>query len=389
MPTRRDYDIGKQLGRGSFGTVYQCTRKADNVPFVCKEICLRGLKSKAREEAQREVTLLRQVSAGSPYIVQYSESFLERESLHIIMEFCEHGDLSDYLKKRRGILLEEEVVWKYLLQVALGLYWLHSNRILHRDIKTLNVFLTATDDARLGDLGVARVLSEGTNFASTLIGTPYYLSPEICEDKPYNDKSDVWAYGCVVYEMCALKHPFDARNQAALLCKILTGRKDAPVPASYSSDLREIIDSCLQYEAADRPAMAELIVTPAATEWAEKLGIELPSATKDVEDTPDRAQARRRWRRLKTQVGRMHDDATKDLDAHTRLLWDNLYRMLRAKMASDLTDDDHYDIEKHVFEELPPQHTDLISKVCKILPLEQQCDDYEIQLSQSLPLAFS
>lgn len=380
MPCRRDYEFGRQLGRGSFGVVHKVVRKADKAPFVCKEINLRGLKSKAREEAHQEVALLRRVSSGSPHVVQYIESFLERDSLHIIMEFCEHGDLSQYLKARRGALLEEDTIWKYLIQVGLGLQWLHASRILHRDIKSLNVFLTATNEARLGDLGVARVLSEGTNFASTLIGTPYYLSPELCENLAYNDRSDVWAYGCVLFEMCTLRHPFEARNQAALLVKILSGRRDVPIPVQYSGGLCSIIDGCLQHEFEHRPAIAEMIALPVVGAAAERLGIMLEKAGETVEDAPRRVEARKRWQKVKKQASHLHDEAVRGLDAPSRLVWDSLYRMLRAKMHADLTEADRDDIERHIFEDLPPEHTAFIPKVCKILPLEQQCDQFQAML---------
>lgn len=97
----------------------------------------------------------------------------------------------------------------------LGLNHMHSRKILHRDIKTLNVFLDENLDVKLGDMGVAKILSTNTNFAKTIVGTPYYLSPELCEDKPYNEKSDVWALGVVLYECCTQRHPFDADNQAS------------------------------------------------------------------------------------------------------------------------------------------------------------------------------
>lgn len=397
MPGRRDYHFERQLGRGSFGVVHKVTRKADGQQFVCKEINLRGLKAQAREEAHQEVTLLRRVSSGSTYIVQYVESFLERESLHIVMEFCEHGDLSQYLKARRGVLLAEEEIWKFLLQVGLGLRWLHSNRILHRDIKTLNVFLTATYDARLGDLGVARVLSEGTNFASTIIGTPYYLSPELCEGVAYNDRSDVWAYGCVIFEMCALRQPFVAANQMALLAKILSGRRDAPLSAQFSQDLHDLVDSCLQHEAERRPSVEALLRRQASRRHARELQLELElEAQPPVGDASavvgrvvsldmDRAEARRRWTRLQKEVTVLHDAAVKGLDAPARLAWDSLYRLLRAKMGADqLSDVDRGDIEKHIFEDLPPEHTELISKVVRILPLEQECAEYQAFLSQAM-----
>eukprot|EP00434_Breviolum_minutum_P007910 symbB.v1.2.006977.t1/scaffold424.1/size207036/5 len=272
MTCRNDFEFGVQLGRGSFGVVFQVRRKEDGVTCVCKQIALNEMKRKGRLEAHREVELLRNVSSGSSFIVQYLGSFLEEDSLHIIMEFCEKGDLSQFLKTcHRG--LEEKTVWRYLLQISSGLLWLHQNRILHRDIKTLNVFLKTNDDVRLGDLGVARVLSN-TNFANTFVGTPYYLSPEICEEKPYNELSDVWAFGCVVYEMCTLRHPFEAKNQAALLIKILRGQF-APIDTKYSEDLRELIDGCMQRELVKRSKLTELLTKPVARSWASRLEIPL------------------------------------------------------------------------------------------------------------------
>jgi serine/threonine protein kinase len=109
------------------------------------------------------------------------------------------------------------------LQALLAVNHLHSKKIIHRDIKSLNLFLTQSGDIMLGDLGIARAMSENTQFLKSLVGTPYYLSPELCNDKPYNEKSDIWALGVVLYEMCMTVHPFTARNEGALVRKILTG----------------------------------------------------------------------------------------------------------------------------------------------------------------------
>lgn len=274
----KGYEIGSALGRGSFGVVFRAVRKADGLACVCKQIQVNGMQEKARKEAEHEVKMLKRVSKGNKYIVQYIDNFIEGDSLHIIMELCEHGDLSQYLKAQGGRPLVEQVVWKFVIQIALGLSWLHANRVLHRDIKTLNVFLTAADDARLGDLGVARVLSHNTQFANTFVGTPYYLSPELCEEKPYNEKSDVWAYGCVIYEMCALRHPFEAKNHAALLIKILRGQY-APVPRIYSDDLRSVIDDCMQRDMSRRPTITQLLRKASLGEWAGKLGLSLEDST--------------------------------------------------------------------------------------------------------------
>ena len=101
--------------------------------------------------------------------------------------------------------------------MCLGLQYLHANRILHRDIKTINMFLAKGDCIKIGDLGVAKELNATNNMAKTIVGTPYYLSPELCEEKPYNNKSDIWSLGCVLYELCTLRHPFEATNQGCLL----------------------------------------------------------------------------------------------------------------------------------------------------------------------------
>ena len=107
--------------------------------------------------------------------------------------------------------------------MSIGLYYIHYKKIIHRDIKTLNIFLTKNYDAKIGDLGVAKIL-ENTNHAMTFIGTPYYVSPEMCRNKPYNEKSDIWALGCILYELLTFNHPFTATNQAALFIKILNNK---------------------------------------------------------------------------------------------------------------------------------------------------------------------
>jgi NIMA (never in mitosis gene a)-related kinase len=122
----------------------------------------------------------------------------------------------------------------------------------------MNVFLASSQQVRIGDLGVAKVLSEHTKLAKTLVGTPYYLSPEVCEEKPYNEKSDVWALGCVLYELCTFKHPFEASNQPALFMKIIRGRYD-PIVSNYSKDLIALIDQCLQKNPLQRPSTQQLL----------------------------------------------------------------------------------------------------------------------------------
>ena len=157
--------------------------------------------------------------------------------------------------------LAETIVWKYFIQMCLGLKYIHSKRVLHRDMKTINIFLTEDKEVRIGDLGVAKVTLDQGMFAQTVVGTPYYLSPELCEERPYNEKSDVWALGCIVYELCTRAHPFKAANQAALALKIIKGSFD-PIPGSYTSELSSVINQMLTRDYWRRPTAAQLLLIP-------------------------------------------------------------------------------------------------------------------------------
>lgn len=102
-------------------------------------------------------------------------------------------------QKELGTLFSEQQIVTWLVQMALAMNYVHDKKILHRDLKTQNIFLTSKGDIKIGDFGIARVLQHTYDCANTAIGTPYYLSPEICQEKPYNQKSDIWSLGCIFY----------------------------------------------------------------------------------------------------------------------------------------------------------------------------------------------
>ena len=271
----RDYVITQKLGTGSYGVVYLVHKNTINSPskhnkhsfmnaikneneiFVLKQISLFGLSKKEIEEVKVEAKLL--ASINSKYVVRYIESFIEENNLYIIMEYCEGGDLSMFIKNQKGKPLTDFQIWSIFIQSCLGLYYLHMQKILHRDIKSLNIFMNKQGNVKLGDLGVAKVLS--TSFANTFVGTPYYLSPEMCEEKPYNEKSDVWALGCIFYELVTFKHPFNAMNQGALIIKIIRGKYD-PLPLNTNSDIKKIIELILEKNSLKRPFVTEILKNP-------------------------------------------------------------------------------------------------------------------------------
>ena len=267
----KDYEIKERLGLGSFGVVYKVIKKSNNNIYVIKQIPLLGLSSQQINDVKLEARILSSVS--SPYIVKYYESFEENNYLNIVMEYCDGGDLGEFLNKNKKTryLLKEDLIWQIFIKITIGLATLHKSKILHRDLKTLNIFLTKNLDIKIGDFGVAKILTK-TGFAKTVIGTPYYLSPELCEEQPYNDKSDVWALGCILYELSTYKHPFNAKFQASLVLKILQCQPD-PIHKCYSDDLRKLLKLLLEKDHVKRPSCYDILNLSFVLEKAKKFGL--------------------------------------------------------------------------------------------------------------------
>ncbi|KFQ25272.1 Serine/threonine-protein kinase Nek1, partial [Merops nubicus] len=184
--------------------------------------------------------------------------FTENGCLYIVMDYCEGGDLFKKINAQKGVLFSEDQILDWFVQICLALKHIHDRKILHRDIKSQNIFLTRDGTIQLGDFGIARVLNSTAELARTCIGTPYYLSPEICQNKPYNNKSDIWALGCVLYEMCTLKHAFEAGNMKNLVLKIISG-PFPPVSVHYSYDLRNLLSQLFKRNPRNRPSVNSIL----------------------------------------------------------------------------------------------------------------------------------
>jgi len=259
-----DYKRLGEIGSGSFGRAFLV--QAGGRQLVMKEIDLSGRDAQSRANAEVEVKVFS--SLKHPYIVRYWESFMHDRHLCIVMDYCEGGDLWHYItqcrKKRIQIAVEQVLRW--FTQMCLALKYMHERNILHRDIKTQNIFLAKKDCGGLGcvkiaDFGIAKVLRGPHAMAQTLVGTPYYLSPEICQKQPYACPSDVWALGCVLYELCALRVPFEAQELPQLVERIVRG--SAPrIPSVYPRELAELGTDLLTRESTRRPTAAAILQRP-------------------------------------------------------------------------------------------------------------------------------
>jgi serine/threonine protein kinase len=174
------------------------------------------------------------------------------------MEYCGCGDLAQKVEryKRRRQYIDEDVVWRYLIQSLKALQYLHEKGICHRDLKTANSFIAEDGSIKIGDMNVSKRLNQGN--LKTQIGTPYYMSPEIWQNRPYNSSCDLWSLGCMVYELCALRPPFTGNDFPALKRSVLSGRYSS-IPGKYSSQLGKTIALLLKQDPRGRPSAANLL----------------------------------------------------------------------------------------------------------------------------------
>ncbi|KAI4281689.1 MAG: hypothetical protein L6R38_003507 [Xanthoria sp. 2 TBL-2021] len=279
------------IGKGSFGIIRKVRRVADQHILCRKEVSYIKMGQKEREQLYSEFSILS--SLRHPNIVAYyhRQHLKDTQDLHLYMEYCGGGDLSMIIKDliQKNQYAEESFVWSIFSQLATALYRCHYGvdppeagtnvlgltgevkppqglrgknqiMILHRDLKPDNVFLGEDNQVKLGDFGLSKLM-QSHDFASTYVGTPYYMSPEICAAERYTLHSDIWSLGCVMYELCARKPPFDAKTHFHLVQKIKDGRVDS-LPSMYSPELQQAIKSCLRTNPLQRPDTAALLSLP-------------------------------------------------------------------------------------------------------------------------------
>lgn len=204
-----------------------------------------------RKEALKEAKIMEAIT-NHPNIIRFKEVYKTKKGeLCIVMEFADGGDLNQRIKEAVSPFPEDRVLF-WFTQICLAIKHIHDRKILHRDLKSQNIFLMNNDFVKLGDFGIARVLNKTSELANTIVGTPYYLSPEIIENKPYNFKSDIWSLGVLLYEMMARKQPFAGGNLHMLAMQIVRGAY-AELPTCYSLELRNLVSKLLKNNPDERP----------------------------------------------------------------------------------------------------------------------------------------
>ncbi|KAM5154507.1 serine/threonine-protein kinase Nek11 isoform 3-T3 [Callospermophilus lateralis] len=268
----RRYVLQQKLGSGSFGTVYLVSdRKAKRGEElkVLKEISVGELNPNETVQANLEAQLLSKLD--HPAIVKFHASFVEQDKFCIITEYCEGRDLDYKIQEYKGSgkIFSENQIREWFIQLLLGVDYMHERRILHRDLKSKNIFLK-NNLLKIGDFGVSRLLMGSCDLATTLTGTPHYMSPEALKHQGYDTKSDIWSLACILYEMCCMDHAFTGSNFLSIVLKIVEG--DTPsLPERYPRELNTIMESMLNKNPSLRPSALEILKNPYIDEQLQHL----------------------------------------------------------------------------------------------------------------------
>ncbi len=205
------------------------------------------------KDAFIESTILEKLE--HPNIIKFKETFMMKKpkaSLCIVMEYADGGDLKSKIADQKGKYFEESQILDWFTQICLAIKHIHDRKIIHRDLKSQNIFLTKNGLLKLGDFGIAKCLNYTHDKATSYVGTPYYLSPEIVQNMDYSFETDIWSLGVLLYEIICLKFPFEASNLGTLCLKIVKGVYQ-PIPNHFSKELKNLLASMLCTDYTKRP----------------------------------------------------------------------------------------------------------------------------------------
>ncbi|KAJ2946912.1 hypothetical protein O0L34_g16253 [Tuta absoluta] len=251
-------NILKTIGKGTYGDVYLCENTKSSQLTIVKNIELNLKIQDHIQDIENEVKILSSMSHSN--IIKFYDYFYTDDHVMISMEYATSGNLAEYMYVKYPKLIKQQEILFYFCQVLLGVDYMHSKKIIHRDLKAENILLTGEHSltVKIGDFGISKMLASAKK-TSTVIGTPYYLAPELCEGKPYDMKSDVWALGCLLYEMCTHTRAFEAETLVGLVKAITSGSVHPIDLTVYDRGLQDLIDAMLIILPDKRPTIKDLM----------------------------------------------------------------------------------------------------------------------------------
>ncbi|KJZ69357.1 G2-specific protein kinase nim-1 [Hirsutella minnesotensis 3608] len=409
MPSDDKYDTLEKIGHGSFGVIRKVRRKVDGFIMCRKEISYLRMSQKEREQLHAEFQILSHLRHPNIVAYYHREHLKISQDLHLYMEYCGNGDLGRVIKdlQHKGQRAQESFVWSIFSQLVMALYRCHygvdppevgadvlgltqgtasgnpkvpagTMTILHRDLKPENVFLGEDNSVKLGDFGLSKMI-KSHDFASTYVGTPFYMSPEICAAEKYTLKSDIWSLGCIIYELCAREPPFNAKSHFQLVQRIKEG-KVSPLPDIYSPELNQVIKDCLRVNPDRRPDTAQLLSLPVVKLMRkEKEVVDLNKSLKSREDA-----LKRKEKELNDRLSALDREKTAvrdEIDASLRREWE-----VKARLEIDRLANSEMERLQKRFEEEVRARVELElqrRKAVAFVPPEDNADGYASSVAKS------
>jgi len=256
----RNYKSIKNLGHGSAGSVDLVENIETGNQYALKTIALANMNQKEKESALSEIHFLKVLKG--PTLIKSYQSYVEKDKIMIFMEYAEGGTLADKILeyKLAGEAFDTDTIINWISQVILGVMLMHSKNILHRDLKSQNLFLISDGTIKIGDFGISKELPSIDSLAKTSCGTPYFMPPEVCKGEPYGEKIDIWAIGCILYELVFFKKPFESKTIYGVFEKII----NTPLEHTYEEcdeNIRMLLMALLDKDPSRRPSIWELAKT--------------------------------------------------------------------------------------------------------------------------------
>ena len=265
----RNYAILEKIGKGGYGKVYRVIDIRNLKEYALKEI---EFSPNNKGQVENEIRLLSQLR--NKYIVKYYESFQINNYYYILMELCSDKNLFDITRdtKKENQTFEENFIWEFFLKICIGVGYLHKKHVIHRDLKTSNIFLTKNGNVKIGDLGISKLLETTNMQMKTTNGTPYYSAPELWNYQQYDRRVDSWGMGCILYELCKLDYPFYDDSIIALK-EAICSADYSPIPTNYSENMKKAISQLFEVDQNKRIDVKSFLLQDYIVNIAEKVGL--------------------------------------------------------------------------------------------------------------------
>uniref|UniRef100_A0A061SDG9 non-specific serine/threonine protein kinase n=1 Tax=Tetraselmis sp. GSL018 TaxID=582737 RepID=A0A061SDG9_9CHLO len=253
------YKVLKYIGKGNLGSVFSAQCLEDGTYVAIKEVEVRSLSDDEKAAAASEIRNLTRVRHRSA--VPVYDVFVDYASLCMVMGYVPGTNLAALIQQgaQAGRTMREPLVWKYFVQACHGLSAYHYGGLTHRNIKPSNLQVGEGQELLLGEPGITELVRASSSKA--LLPAPKYLAPEVWQGQPYGFAADIWALGCVLYELCSYKVPFEARSIQELRSKVCRGRF-APISARFTPELANIVYSLLTVDPSSRPNIDQVLASP-------------------------------------------------------------------------------------------------------------------------------